>query len=119
MNIGVVGARTITDKTMVRNVIDRYTQALNIPPGYRIISGGAEGVDTIAIEYAKHATTYLPDMRKPSPQRYYDRNQQIVDDSDVLIAITDKLTGGTWDTIRKAHKKGILVMIHLVNGEKL
>lgn len=48
---------------------------------------------------------------------YLDRNQAIVDNSDILIATpkenSEVLRSGTWATIRMAKKKGI--KIHIIN----
>lgn len=49
------------------------------------------------------------------PKAYMERNQDIVDLSDVLIATpgeeTEQLRSGTWSTVRKARKKGITVVL--------
>ena len=42
---------------------------------------------------------------------YFIRNQQIVDESDWLIAFPTKESKGTYDTIKKADKKGIIINI--------
>lgn len=49
------------------------------------------------------------------PKDYLDRNHDIVDETDVLIAapetMTEELRSGTWATIRYARKQGKLVYI--------
>lgn len=53
-------------------------------------------------------------------KEYLDRNQDIVDEVDVLIATPgeykEQLRSGTWATIRRARKKGIPIHIILPNG---
>jgi len=55
------------------------------------------------------------------PKEYLDRNRDIVDNSEILIATsaTDKeeLRSGTWSTIRYARKKNRLIYIILPNGK--
>lgn len=55
------------------------------------------------------------------PKEYLDRNTDIVNCSDLLIAtpkeMQEVLRSGTWSTIRKARKRGIQRYIILPNGE--
>jgi hypothetical protein len=85
----------------------------DLPLGVVIVSGGANGVDSAAIEYAKRrgmeTIEYLPDLdgckaKHEYAERYYARNQKIVDACDLLVAFTEKDSGGTWDTIKRARK---------------
>ena len=54
------------------------------------------------------------------PKEYLDRNKDIVDSSEILIAVSstdkEKLRSGTWSTIRYARKKNKLIYIILPNG---
>ncbi len=70
--------------------------------GVTIVSGGAQGVDSAAVEYGRQrgleVIEYLPDLadcreRFEYTQRYFDRNQRIVDESDLLVAFTEKESG--------------------------
>lgn len=49
------------------------------------------------------------------PRRYMQRNQDIVDECEMLIATpkedTEQLRSGTWGTVRRARKKGIAIVI--------
>ena len=55
------------------------------------------------------------------PRPYMDRNQDIVDAIDALIAtprgFEEELRSGTWATVRRARKKGIPVFVVLPNGK--
>ena len=105
MNVGIVGSRTYPQLDMVEFLIKEF------PQGITVISGGAVGVDSKAVETAKKAgldvLEYLP-VKEGLTERYeftkafYERNQRIVDDSDIIIAFTEKDNGGTWDTIKRA-----------------
>ena len=66
-----------------------------------IVSGGAKGADTYAREFAcKHQIKLL------------ERNKQIVDNCDCLLALWDGVSRGTKYTIDLAISKGKLVKIY-------
>jgi len=112
--VGIVGARDFSGLNLVN-------LAVGILPGDAVVlSGGARGVDSIAIQAAKgrglNTIEYLPDLsgtlyRHEMTEAYYARNQKIVDASDIIIAFTDKTAGGTWDTIKRARRAGVRVEI--------
>jgi hypothetical protein len=59
---------------------------------------------------------YLPELDglkeiQEYTKAYHARNQRIVDASDLVIAFTEKNTGGTWDTIKRARRAGLPVKI--------
>jgi len=114
MNVGIVGQRKFRNMGLV----DEFIKTL--PPDAMIVTGGAEGVDEAAACGARKnrlkLRVFLPKVagcrqRFEYTKAYYDRNQQIVDASDVLYAFTDKPSGGTWDTVKRAKKKGIPVYV--------
>jgi hypothetical protein len=109
MRIAVVGSRTYPQLKLVEWFVK------DLPFGVVIVSGGADGVDAAATEYAKlrglETREHLPDLegckaRHEYTERYYARNQKIVDDCDLLVAFTEKDSGGTWDAIKRARKAG-------------
>lgn len=113
-HIGIVGSRDWKNKNQIKEYIDSISEKVCI------VSGGAKGVDSIAVQYAKEKgfeiKEYLPNIKECKykyefTKEYYKRNQQIVDASDELVAFVTKSTGGTWDTIRKAEKKNIPIKI--------
>ena len=110
MKIGIVGSREFPQL----NLVDQFIQ--DLPAGVSIVSGGARGVDSMAAECAKKYglsyIEYLPDLsacheKHEFTEAYYQRNQQIVDNSDMIVAFTEKTNGGTWDTIKRARAKKI------------
>ena len=114
MRIAIVGSRTYPQIQLVEWFIR------DLPDGVTIVSGGAVGVDKAAEEYAKRrglpTSIYLPDLagcieKKDFTLRYYARNQQIVDNCELLVAFTEKDYGGTWDTIKRARAVGKPVKI--------
>lgn len=122
MKIAIIGSRDYP----ALHLIGAYMQTL--PQDAEIITGGARGVDQEAETQAKKRglkiTVYLPQIadlsgapRTEYTKRYYARNQQIVDAADMIVAFTHRDTGGTWDAIRRARKKGIETLIIDEDGE--
>ena len=82
-----------------------------------LISGGAVGVDSFAQEYAKKnglkiLIIYPKYSSNVSPTlSCFIRNEQIVLESDIVVAFTKKDTGGTVNTIKwaKKHNKTIFL----------
>ncbi len=114
MKIGIVGSREFPQLKLVEWFIR------DLPKGLTIISGGARGVDSAAAEHGRkfglQVLEYLPDLtgckeRHEYTVRYHERNQKIIDDSDMVVAFTEKDNGGTWDSIKRATKAGKPVKI--------
>jgi len=100
MKIGVVGSRTYID-------YERMSQELNeIENIEEIISGGAKGADELAERYAKEKhikiKIFHPDWMKYGKEAGKLRNDDIVKESDMIVAFWDMESPGTKDTITKA-----------------
>lgn len=107
MKIGIVGSRKFPQLNLVKWFVDE------LPKGCIVVSGGARGVDTAAVQAAKsrglETIVHLPDLsgckeRIDYTRRYYARNQLIADDVSFLVAFTEKDRGGTWDTIKRVRQ---------------
>jgi phosphoribosylpyrophosphate synthetase len=114
MKIAIVGSRDFPQLKLVEQFIK------DLPHGITLVSGGAKGVDATAREmaakYGFAFEEYLPNLegckeRHEFTKRYHERNQQIVDNADMVVAFTEKEKGGTWDTIKRARRKNIPVKI--------
>lgn len=93
MKVAIVGtSRTLSDnedrdaRQIISMILDDYN-----PKTTTIISGGAKGIDTMAVEiaYAKHfdhIVTHNPE--KPEKKYYLERNVKIALGCDVLFCIT-------------------------------
>lgn len=108
MKYAIIGARSRTDRQTVEDFVTSLFQ------NDIVISGGAAGPDTWAIEAARRrglqTREFLPDLsncqqRWQYTQAYYDRNQQIAKACDVLVAfVALNRKGGTENTIQYAQK---------------
>lgn len=82
-----------------------------------IISGGAEGPDSWAAEWADsgkyNLKVFYADWKTHGKAAGPIRNTQIVEAADRLIAFWDGKSRGTLDSITKAQNKGIVVEVHL------
>ena len=109
MRLLVVGSREITD----------FDLSPYIPDGVdTIISGGANGIDTLAEQYAdSHRIT--KHIVRPQYERYgrgapLKRNQEMVDMADSVLVIWDGKSRGTKFTIDYAQKVGKQMTVIMV-----
>ena len=128
MKLGITGSRTITkfdfmpyfmmkDKDF-RDFCRKY--GLGRRKITKVISGGARGIDTIAFRTAEAAgirnLQFLPDRKKfPGKlilKAYQERNRQIVDTCDILLAVWNGRSRGTKNTLayaRRVNKPAFLI----------
>lgn len=81
-----------------------------LPEGSVVVSGGAQGVDRVAVAAAKARglewKEHLPDYEKHGGKMApIVRNILIVDDCDVLVAFPSPWSVGTWHAISVAREK--------------
>jgi len=115
MRVGIVGSRRRTDRENVEDLVDSLSE------NDVVVSGGCKGVDTWAekraIERGLEVDIYEPDFTGCDDyydysQAYYDRNKEIVKNSDVIYAfVAEDRTGGTENTIEHAEELGVDVKI--------
>lgn len=89
---------------------DKYGNWL---PNVRIITGGAKGVDSAAIDWAVvnwcEFKEYLADWRKHGKAAGPIRNQQMLDEEKIDLVVAFPGGSGTADMVRRARKAGIPV----------
>lgn len=103
--LGIVGTRRAWYYSGFRKIVDQFIEVHGLPS--LIVSGGQVGIDKYAERYAENAEIPFREhpAEKNSTAYFHARNQLIVDDSDVLLAITDEDSRGTYDTLLVPRRK--------------
>lgn len=120
MKLAIIGSRTITDKNLVFDLIANEITKYHIT---KIVSGVANGPDKIGIEYARENNIpyeeFLPDWEQYGKSAGFIRNQTIIDNADIILAIWDGTSKGTLDSINKAfkHKDLKIVIVYKLPSE--
>ena len=113
MNVIIAGGRDITDYDIVERAVAE--SGFDI---VQVVSGGAKGVDTLAVLYAqkhdKHLAVFMADWDRPGRKAGPIRNGQMADYADALIAIWDGKSKGTKNMIDQATAKGMPVYVHRI-----
>lgn len=116
MKVAVVGSRTITDYSVVREILGNYTIT-------QIVSGGAKGIDSLAEQFSATVMlpnapkVFLPDWQTHGKGAGFIRNKEIVNYADTVIAIWDGVSKGTKHSIDYARKQGKIVDVWVVDVE--
>ncbi len=103
--IAVVGSRSFNDYELLSKTLNEFNNCKIIS----IISGGAKGADTLAEKYAKEnkiPTEILkPDWNRRGIGAGLERNTDIINKADIVVAFWDGESKGTLDSIQKAKKE--------------
>lgn len=106
--VAVIGSRSITDAELEKYVPREATS---------LVSGGAEGIDTLAEAYAKaHGLPIrilLPDYGLYGKHAPILRNKQIVECADLVVAVWDGVSKGTAFTVDYAHERNVPVRLYI------
>lgn len=101
MNVAVIGSRSFKNFELLKNTLSKIEISL-------IISGGADGADSLAERYAREQSIptkiFLPDWKKYGKSAGMIRNTDIINEADIVVAFWDKSSKGTKDSIDKANK---------------
>jgi len=104
--IAIVGSRTFDDYNFLKAILYKHTKG--IPNSYSIVSGGAKGADSLAKQYAEEfkipIKEFLPDWATHGKSAGPIRNEQIVEECDIVIAFWDGISRGTKNTVWLATK---------------
>lgn len=102
MRIAIVGSRGYADLDAVRRFVAW------LPKGTTIVSGGARGVDALAVSEALlrglKTEVHKPDWKTYGPRAGFVRNRLIIQKADVVVAFWDGKSGGTADSIALARE---------------
>lgn len=106
MKVAVVGSRCLRVEHLERYLPKDTTE---------IISGGAQGVDASAREYALERglklTEFLPEYSRYGRSAPLKRNNTIIENADIVLAFWDGGSRGTEYVIAKCKKQNIPVVV--------
>jgi hypothetical protein len=109
----IAGGRDFDDYSVVERVCDYYLQNKD---DVEIVSGRADGADTLGEEYASvrsHQVKYFPaNWKQYGASAGPRRNAEMGDYADALIAFWDGKSKGTHNMIKYAMRNGLRVKIH-------
>lgn len=101
MKLAIIGSRGLVVEDLGEYVSPQVTE---------IVSGGAQGIDRCAREYALgqglRLTEFLPDYARYGRAAPIRRNEQIVQYADEVLAFWDGQSAGTQYTIRLCERLG-------------
>jgi len=111
LRVAIVGSREWDDWNVLRQAILLLDKTKDV-----IISGGARGVDRMAVwlakDYGFKIIEHLPDWDKFGRGAGYLRNEEIVADADIVLAFWDGESRGTLHTITIAEQASKPCMIY-------
>lgn len=111
MKIAIIGSRNPGDINFALELEKR----INIQDGDAIISGGANGIDSLAADYAKgrnlQLVEYRPDYAQYGRGATFIRNRQIIENADMVVAFWNGESRGTKYSIDYAKKIGRTTLI--------
>lgn len=103
--LGIVGSRSFRNYGLFEKYLNLTIDKLHINFD-TIISGGADGPDSLAEEYAKNGNIdflkFPAEWNKYGKKAGFIRNTTIVENSTMIIAFWDYNSSGTFDTINKS-----------------
>ncbi len=109
VKLAVIGSRSFRDYPFLKNILKWYDISM-------VVSGGAEGADTLARKYAVEQDIKLkefkPDWNKYGKSAGFRRNDQIVQEADEIVAFWDGNSRGTKHSINLAEEQGKPVYIY-------
>jgi len=113
--LAIVGSRSYNNYNHFSIHLKHYLETYKLKID-RIVSGGANGIDTLAQKYATEhkipITIHYADWARWGRSAGPMRNQLIINDATHLVAFPDSKSIGTWDSVNKAKKKHIPIKIY-------
>lgn len=121
MRLAVIGTRSFHDKQIVFGYLDKMRQESDCC--WTIVTGGAQGADKLAAEYARihklPLIVFRPDWVTHGKKAGPLRNRQIINESDAVVAFWDGVSPGTKSSLLMAKQKGIPVIVVSFDGNEL
>lgn len=102
VKVAIIGSRDFNDYNLLKSILEPVKSKIGL-----IISGGARGADCLGERYANEnnidTLIFIPDWSK-GKSAGYERNKQIVEASDIIIAFWDGTSKGTQHSFKLAEK---------------
>lgn len=99
MKVAVIGGREFKDYVRLKRILDLY-------PITTVVSGGANGADSLGEKYADEKglqkEIYYPDWDLFGKSAGFIRNTTIIENCDMVVAFWDGASKGTKDSLDKA-----------------
>lgn len=110
MNIGIIGSRGFNNYELLNETMSQYINQVDV-----VVSGGARGADSLGEKWAKEngkeTLIFKPDWNKFGKRAGFIRNQDIVKNSQIVIAFWDGKSPGTRSSIDLCERHKIPVKI--------
>ena len=110
MKIAIIGSRTLSIDNIDSYIPNDVTE---------LVSGGAKGIDTCVKKYADlkniPITEFKPDYKKYGRYAPLKRNIDIINYSDLVIAIWDGKSRGTLHVIENCRLKNKKLMLYIIS----
>jgi hypothetical protein len=115
MKIGIIGSRTFNNYELLKEVMGDYLNRDNGLNCELVVSGGANGADSLGERWAREnniqTLIFKPDWKKYGKSAGFIRNEDIIKNSDFVVAFWDEISKGTKSSINLAIKHDIPVRI--------
>lgn len=117
----VAGSRTIKDRELVYSVLNSDEVDWEIT---KIIQGGAEGVDSIAKDWAEENNIPV-DTIEPDTDKYHykraplERNKVLIERADAAVIIWNGRSSGTKFVLERVREEDMLVETHITGQSDL
>lgn len=109
----IAGGRDITDYFHLEEALEAYRNDIT-----EVVSGGAEGADSLGERYAKGAgiplKIFKADWATNGKAAGPMRNRQMAEYAQALLALWDSKSRGTANMIEEARKRGLFVQVHMI-----
>jgi len=122
VKVGIVGTRTFDNYVLLKTVL---FQNINIPSVEYIVSGGANGADTLAEQFATEndikTIIFRPDWNKHGKSAGFKRNIDIINESDIVFVFWNGTSKGSKHDIDIAKKmnKNVIIIYYEENPIKI
>lgn len=104
MKVAIVGSRNYGDLSKVREFV------MGLPGDTIVVSGGAQGVDSVAERAARsrglQVVIFAADWKQYGKKAGLRRNYDIVQEAEWIYAFWDGISTGTAHTIKVAREQG-------------